>query len=188
MSTAHQLVVDDDPHTHARADSDEHRRRNAPRETEPLLADGRQVDVVLDEHTQVEPVAHDLERIEPATGSYVVRKRRYPAACLIHYPGHRDSQRQRPTVDGAGLFDHLADHLEDLHPDGSAAALGGPLLQIAERLAEQVCRSDPDVTPADVATDNKPRLRADDVCDRLAPPLSCAPARLRERAHLVRAG
>ncbi len=146
------------------------------REAEPLLADRREVDVVLDEHRQVEPVADHLERIEAALGHDVVGQRGDPAARLIHDPGRGDAERQRPPVNGAGLVDHLADHLEDLHADGAAAVLGGRPLQIADRLAEQVGRGDPDVASADVAADDEPRAGADHVRDRLASALAGAPA------------
>ncbi len=156
MRAADELVVDDDPHADARADRDEHHRRDAAGQAEPLLADRRQVDVVLDEHGQVEPVADHLERIEAALGHDVVGQRRDPAARLIDDPGRGDPERQRPAVDGAGLIDHLADHLEDLHPDGAAAVLGRRPLEIADRLAEQVGRGDPQVAAADVAPTTNP--------------------------------
>ena len=71
-------------------------------------------------HGEVEPVADDLERIEAALGHDVVRQRGDPAARLVDDPRRGDPQRERPAVHGARLIDHLADHLEDLHPDGAA--------------------------------------------------------------------
>ncbi|HLW95837.1 MAG TPA: hypothetical protein VKS25_10695 [Solirubrobacteraceae bacterium] len=79
-------------------------------------------------------------------------------------------------MERTGLVDHLADHFKQLHPDGAAAFLGGRLLDVADRLAEQIGGGDPDVAPTDVAADDEARLRTDDVCDRFAPTLAAAPA------------
>jgi hypothetical protein len=78
-------------------------------------------------------------------------------------------------VNGAGLVNDLADHLEDLYPDGSAAVLGRRPLEVAEWFSKQVGCGDPNVTSADVATDDEPRPGVDYVCDRLAPALASTP-------------
>src|SRR5262249_62070755 len=75
-----------------------------------------------------------------------------------------------------GLIDHLAGHLEELRRDRSAAVLRGRPLQIADRFAEQVGRSDASVAAPDVGTDDEADLRAHDVRDRLAPPPPTPPA------------
>ena len=79
MRATYQLVVDDDPHTDAGPDGDEHHRRDPSRQPEPLLADGGEVDVVLDQHGHIEAIADHLDRIEPALGRDVVRERGDPA-------------------------------------------------------------------------------------------------------------
>src|SRR5436305_3095479 len=163
VRAANELVVDDDPHPDSGADGDEYHRLDAPGQTEPFLAHRGQIDVVLDEHGQVEPVADDLERIEPPLGGHVIGQRCHPAAGLIDNPGRGDTESQGPAVDGAGVVDDLADHLEDLRPDGSTAVLGGRLLQIANGLAEQIGRGNPDIASPDVATHDEPDSGADHV-------------------------
>ena len=131
VSPADELVVDDDPHPDARPDRDEHHRGDATRQAEPLLADRREIHVVLDEHRQIETVADHLERIESALRCNVVGQGGDPSADLVHDPGRGDPERQRSSMHGAGLIDHLADHLKHLHPHGSAAVLCRGTLQVA---------------------------------------------------------
>ena len=94
-----ELVVDDDAHPDARADPDEHQRRDAARQAEPLLADRREVDVVVDEHGQVEAVADHRERVEAALGRHVVGQRRDPAARADRPPR---GSRSRVPADARG--------------------------------------------------------------------------------------
>ena len=185
VGAAHELVVDDDPHADSGANRDEHRRRDAPGQAEPLLADCREVHVVLDQYRQIEPVADCLERVESALGCDVVGQRRDSSAGLIDDPRRRDTERQRPTVHGAGFVDHLADHLEHLRADRAAAVPGGRLLQVADRLAEQVGCGDADVASADVAADHESGPRVDHVGNRLAPALAASPPGRADEAALL---
>jgi hypothetical protein len=166
VGPADNLVVDHDAHADSGADGDEYHRRDAACQAEPLLADGRQIDVVLNQDGHLKAVADDLDRVEPALGRDVVGERRDPPRALVDDPGGRNRQCQRTAVGGAGAVDDLGDHLQHLHPQGSVSGLCGRLLEVADRLAEQIGGRDAKVAATDVTADHEADLLADHVGHR----------------------
>jgi hypothetical protein len=174
VSPPHELVIDRDPHADPGADGDEDERGDPLREPVPLLADGREIDVVLNQDREREALGDDRRGIEATGRTDVIGQGRHPPRRLLDHARRGDSDGEGLAVAGAGEANHLGDQIHHLRAHGPGIVLDRRLLALADHVAVDVGRAGPEIGAADVDPDDEAGPLADDIGHRLAsgPPVS----------------